>query len=219
MQVRTRDPCIPQPSVLAAVGDPFMQPVNISCLFLRYLLLVSGNVSSILSADVLDVKVGCTGNVVSVVQVLASLVAGIHQTIHFPTCLCHSKEHFSLSQYYGFSDVGWPATLYPMLACYWLRNTGLIIAFTGEWRLALVMLAFCVLLLHANVIEAKFTSASTVPAGLPRSRCNAAAEPPSRVAQVVIKLFLCYFMVELRFMQTQGCLQKGGVVVQSRELQ
>ncbi|CDJ62057.1 ATP-binding cassette protein subfamily B member 2, putative [Eimeria necatrix] len=67
----------------------------------------AGKLCSILSADVLDVKVGCTGNVVSVVQVFASFA------------------------------------------------TGLIIAFCGEWRLALVILAFCVLLVPANVIEAK----------------------------------------------------------------
>lgn len=70
----------------------------------------AGKLCSILSADVLDVKVGCTGNVVSVVQVVASLL------------------------------------------------TGLIIAFTGEWRLALVILAFCFLLLPANFIEAKLTN-------------------------------------------------------------
>ncbi|XP_026194305.1 ABC transporter B family member 21 [Cyclospora cayetanensis] len=70
----------------------------------------AGKLCSILSADVLDVKTGCTGNVVSMVQVFAAL------------------------------------------------TTGLVIAFCGDWRLALVILAFCVLLIPANIIEAKMSS-------------------------------------------------------------
>lgn len=70
----------------------------------------AGKLCSILSADVLDVKIGSTGNVVSVVQVVASF------------------------------------------------TTGLVIAFCSEWRLALVILAFCFILIPSNILGARIRS-------------------------------------------------------------
>lgn len=56
------------------------QDINICNSGLWHVRLASGNLCSVLSADVLDVKVGCTGNVVSMVQVLAALTTGMTQT-------------------------------------------------------------------------------------------------------------------------------------------
>lgn len=111
----------------------------------------AGKLCSILSADVLDVKVGSTGNVVSMVQVLAALI------------------------------------------------TGLIIALCGEWRLALVILAFCLLLIPANLIEGRLNS----PAPTHKHRQGAEDQGPAVImnqATTGIRV-VCAFGLEKTFIK------------------